>query len=1557
MQVEHDLIGTYPLSPQQRRLWSLQQPWSSAYVVQAAIAIEGPLDREVLHLALQDVVASREVLRTIFIADGSQTPLQGVAANRNVELHDHDFSGLEISEQEERLSTLLRDERQQISDTSGPRFILVDQASMRSTLLVTFSPLQADAAMLVNLVHEIGKRYSARMKHEDPTGGAVQYADLSEWQNGMLEEEAARRERELWRRQLDLPSLSLRMPLELEAPTDSPFRPESVSVRIEHYLVAALDELSATYRISPSVLLLTCWQVLLYRLTRQSRLTVGVALDGRNYEGLEGALGPLTKYLPLLTKWEGNERFSECLARVADSLETLSELQEYFSWEHVLTEREKPATTPYIPVCYDYNVYNKYQPPEIGLTFSIANWYACVDRFKIRLSCARTDNTLITEFLYDTALFDRAAIERLSNEFHTVLRSVVDDADCSIAKLRILGDEERRQMLEDFNRIPTVTSRELPMHRLFEEQAARTPDASAVSCGKARLTYAELDHRAERVAEQLRDSGVAPGVLVGLCVRRSVEMLVGILSIWKAGGAYVPLDPEYPPDRLRAVVSDAGLRAVVTWGKTEALAHAAVKDSGADVILMDWSRDAVNQGAKKRYINTEAHANDLAYVIYTSGSTGVPKGVCVEHRSLVSYLGWVNEVLLSGAVRSLPVVTSLSFDMCLKQLLPPLLTGGEVWLLPDEVVVNPDELVRALCARPQFGFNCVPSLWSSILDSLDPGQMNGLRERLVLLAFGGERLSQSLVEQTFALLPRVQLWNIYGPTEVTANATATVIESGEAVTIGCPISNTRVYILNEYLEPVPIGVVGEIYVGGSGVARGYQSRPDLTAESFIPDPFGNDPGRRLYKTGDQARFLSDGKIDFTGRVDHQVKVRGYRIELGEIEKLLEQHQEVGEAVVVVREDIPGEVRLVGYVTSGTQRVPTVEELREYLQTKLPSYMAPNSLVVLKSLPRTPNGKVDRRTLPEPERVNSSGTSMGPRTPEERLLAEVWAEVLGLKTEVVGIEDNFFELGGDSILSIQVVARAGRRGLRITPRQMFEHQTIARLAAAAVDSRPASASPLAVNEAEIGQDGEAPLTPIQRRFFEQQPDPHHFNQAVLLRTHPGLSTDVLERALALLVARHDALRLRFHRDESGKWQQHIAGMDQVNERAIGDGGLLWRRDLTGVTEEDKFVSKVELECALAQASLNLEHGPILRAVHFCAGEKRWGRFFIAIHHLAVDGVSWRVLLEELSEAVEALAAGREPVLAEKTATWLSWSRELVGTAEKVKRELGHWRSLPWSRVQKPEVDAEGVNTILSVRTVEHKLTQSDTAELLNGLATAYRARVDDALLSALVRAYSRWLNERGTEDDGGVLLVNVEGHGRELGYMGMVSDPTRTVGWFTSLYPVAFEIGDPEENVEGALLRTKEAMRAVPNGGVGWGLLRYVCDGDGLEEVRRWPRAVVCVNYLGRFDNVVTEAGPFAAASEPVGPLQSERGMRQYLLEINSMVMNEQLHVSWAYSENMHRRESVEHLVDLHAVELHAIIEHCQSPEAGGFTPSDFPEAKLNQEELDAFLSSIGGRRS
>ncbi len=1564
MQVEHDLTASYPLSPQQRRLWSLQQEGSGAYRVQGAILLEGALDLRALTAALRDVVARQEVLRTTFAANGSRIPVQHANANGEVELREYDLRSLDGRRQEEEVAALLRETRLQDiagSESAGLRCILLRQAAVRNTLLVNLSALRADAATLRSLVYEIGARYAARLEDEAPPDDAMQYADLSEWQNGLLAAEDARGDREFWRRQWDRPSVALRMPLERKVSAHSPFLPETIVLRVEARVAAGLDELAAKHRISHSVLLLTCWHILLCRLTGQSRLTVGVAFDGRSYEGLERAMGPLTKYLPLLTSFAGSERFSEHLQRIAESVKMLSDRQEYFSWEHVLSEPGEAATTPYLPLCYEHNEYRQYHPPDAGLTLSLTHGYACVDRFKIKLSCTRAD-ALITEFHFDADLYAPADIERLSDEFHTILRSVVRDPESAIDRLPILGNEERGQILKDFNRTSFLKSPDLPMHRLFERQAARTPSARAVSCGEVLLTYAELDQRAERVAARLRSARLRPGGLVGLCVPRSAEMLVGLLGIWKAGGAYVPLDPEYPVERLRLLMRDAGARVLVTWGEAEAAAREVAAGNGTNVLVIEGPEDEVALSPEGWEIDREAGVSDLAYVIYTSGSTGIPKGVCVEHHSVASYLGWVNETLLRGAVRSLPVVTSLSFDMCLKQVLPPLLTGNEVWLVPEEVVNQPEALLRALCARPQFGLNCIPSLWKSILDSLDPAQANALTGRLVFLAVGGERLTESLVERTFGLFPQLQLWNIYGPTEVTANATATIINAGDEVTIGRPIANVQVYILDQYAAPVPIGVVGEVYVGGNGVARGYQSRPELTAERFIPNPFGDEPGGRLYRTGDHARFLPNGTIDFVGRADHQVKVRGYRIELGEIEAVLEQHPGICEAVVLVREDKPADLRLVAYAVPEPQHIATAGQIREYLQTKLPGYMVPAFFVTLDSLPLTLNGKVDRSALPAPELAESTAkATIAPRTFAEQLLVDVWSEVLGLDAERLSIEDNFFELGGDSILSIQVVARAGRRGLRFTPRQLFDHQTIEELAASIGAADPGAASPVAGEESR-SHEGEVPLTPIQRWFFEQEQfDPHHFNQAVLLRTSPELSVDVLRRALTLLVARHDALRLRFKRDESTEWRQWVAGADEANELTSG-AGLLWQRDLTHVTEGEDFVAVVEHECELAQASLDLERGPVARAVHFQGGVGRWGRLLIVVHHLAVDGVSWRVLLEELSELVEALADGKEPAPSPQTATWASWSRALVSSAADARQELQYWRSLPWTRGRRLPVDSAGVNTVRSAHTVERELTQAETAELLRLVAAAYRARVDEALLAALARAYPRWQSGRGdVADPGGagrhgeqrgVLLIDVEGHGREVERVGVGLDLTHTVGWFTSLYPVALELAEAAENVGRALLRAKEAVRGTPGRGVGWGLLRYVCDGKGLEEVRGWPRAEVGVNYLGRFDNVVSEGGRFAPAAESAGSLQSERGIRQRLFDINSIVMNGRLRVSWTYSENLHGRETVEQLADLHLEELRAVVEHCRSPEAGGFTPSDFPEANLNQKELDQFISLI-----
>jgi len=683
-----------------------------------------------------------------------------------------------------------------------------------------------------------------------------------------------------------------------------------------------------------------------------------------------------------------------------------------------------------------------------GLTLSSLEVDSGTAKFDLSLLVEEGAEGLKGTLKYNTDMFDAATSKRMLGHFQTLLESIVASPELRLSDLPLLTEAERRQLLVEWNDTQADYPRDLCIHQLFEAQVEQTPDAIAVAFEYQQLTYRELNAQANQLAHYLLKLGVGPEVLVGICVERSLEMVVGLLGILKAGGAYVPLDASYPKERLAFVLEDAQMPVLLTQQR---LVESLPEHRACEIYLdTDW--EVIARENEKNPVS-EATADNLAYVIYTSGTTGQPKGVMIEHKSLVNYLCWVNESLLNDTVQSLPVVTRLTFDASLKQLFAPFLHGSEVWILSDDVVTQPAVLLQTLCTRTKVGLNCVPSLWKTMLGAIDSGQAIAPSESLTCLFVGGEQLSKKLVDRSYAALPHLQIWNLYGPTETTANASVTKIVPGDDVAIGRPITNTQIYILDAHLQPVPVGVPGELHIGGVGLARGYLNRPELTAEKFIPNPFSEDPESRFYKTGDLARYLPDGSIEFLGRLDHQVKIRGFRIELGEIEAVLGQYPAIRETVVLAREDEPGDKRLVAYVVPDQDATSTISELRRFLKEKLPEYMVPSAFVMLDALPLTPNGKVDRRALPAPDRTRPEleETFVTPHTPVASLIAEVWQEVLGV--EKVGVYDNFFDLGGHSLLSMQVIAKLEKKlGVRVNPRE-FIVQTLGQLAASYEEKMP------------------------------------------------------------------------------------------------------------------------------------------------------------------------------------------------------------------------------------------------------------------------------------------------------------------------------------------------------------------------------------------------------------------------------------------------------------------------------------------------------------------------
>jgi amino acid adenylation domain-containing protein/non-ribosomal peptide synthase protein (TIGR01720 family) len=906
---------------------------------------------------------------------------------------------------------------------------------------------------------------------------------------------------------------------------------------------------------------------------------------------------------------------------------------------------------------------------------------------------------------------------------------------------------------------------------------------------------------------------------------------------------------------------------------------------------------------------------NLAYLIYTSGSTGIPKGVQIHHRALVNFLDSMRREPGLTANDYLLAVTSLSFDIAALEIFLPLVCGAQVEVVSREMAAQGLLLKERLIGSQATVMQATPATWRLLVGA----GLDGL-DRLQRWC-GGEALNRELANQLAN--DQAVVWNLYGPTETTIWSGLWRVPAGsESVLIGKPIANTQFYVLDEHFRPAPAGVPGELYIGGDGVARGYMNRPELTAERFVPDPFG--AGTRLYRTGDTVRWRAEGALEYLERRDQQVKVRGYRIELGEIEAVLNEHLSVKESVAAVRDDADGNKRLVAYVVEEPGSEVSASELRKKVREKLPEYMVPSQLIKLESIPLTPNGKVDRKRLPDVEGaalvVNEY---VAPRTTAEASLAEIWQRVL--MVERVGVNDNFFELGGDSIVSIQIIAQAKELGLQFTPKDLFQHQTIATLLEAIGSS--------AIIGAEQGPVmGPVSLTPIQHWFFEQElNEPHHFNQSVLLELKQTVGSQVVAEAARQLVLHHDALRLRFEQTESGWNQYHADAAEPVSFTTF---------DLSAVPENEQSAA-IEAEVATVQASLNVSEGPLVRFVYF---DCEPARLFVVCHHLVIDGVSWRILLEDLQRVCDALLAGKAVQLPAKSTSYQQWAEAIAvyAATSAVQQQQTYWLSAEREQVKPLPRDYDGgENRICDTAMVAVGLTREETEALLQEVPGVYHTQINEVLLSALAVALVQWTKQQ-------VVLVDMEGHGREA--IGEHTDVSRTVGWFTTIYPVLLEVKGRLTEIGEVVKQVKEQVRAIPEQGMGYGMLRYL--GEVNERLRALPAAEVVFNYTGQFNQTLSESGLFRVGREDRGEGRSGANRRTHLLEVTGGVAGGQLQMTWSYSEQVHKRETVQQVAADFIEALRELIQQCQWGEVVSFTPSDFPEARLSQKDLDKFLTRI-----
>ncbi|MGI0116165.1 amino acid adenylation domain-containing protein [Zooshikella sp. RANM57] len=1534
-----DRSGKHVLSYAQQRLWSIDQLLgkNSHYNIPVALKLSGRLNQAALEKALATIIERHQSLRTAFSVEDGHGVQQVVPIANRFRLDVDDLTPLGQPQALQAVEPLMDDAANYAFDLTAGLLLkanlwLLD--SDTAMLLIVIHHIAADGWSMSVLFNELSTLYEAYVQgEENPLPPlTIQYIDYAVWQRTFLAGPGLKKQLDYWQQQLQgLPRLH-NLPLDKPRPAQQRFQGAILKSELPAYVTQQLKMLCRQQNATLFMGMYAGLSMLLSRYSGEVDVVVGTTAANRDQSEVSNLIGFFINSLVLRTDLSKNPTFAELLTQ-CKSVALGAFAHQQVPFEQLVDELKLPRDLSYHPLFQVMLAVQNNQAAEInmaGLRISEAPVKASSAKFDLTLNVDEQPNGLALDWEYNTDLFEATTINRLAAHFNQLLIAALELPTVPISQLPLLRDQERQQLLQDWNP-PSLDFPVLSVAQQFSVQVQATPMATAMLMDNETLSYQALEARANQLAHYLIAQGIPPCSLVGVCLPRSLNMVVATLAILKADCAYVPLDPQYPEDRLRYLLSDSQ----VSWVLTESGLEQRLPLTDQQAVVLD-SLDVQNTMATypttAPVVSVDEHSP--AYVIYTSGSTGQPKGVVVPHRGILRLVLNNPEVPVDQNTVMLQSA-SVTFDAATLELWGPLLNGGQVVLYPEEVVA-PAQL--ATCINQHQ----VNTIWltSGLFDQWVAAELPAMPSLRYVLT-GGDVVSPQSVARCYQQYPQVTVINGYGPTENTTFTCCFPIPKDwpveQPLPIGRPIGNTQVYVLDAYQQPVPIGVVGELYAGGDGVALAYLNNSALTAEKFVAHPFEN-TDVRLYRTGDLVKWCTDGTLAFMGRTDNQVKVRGFRIELGEVENALLSQAHVAEALVVVKTTDTGSKRLVAYVVpvdsaslaDYTTSEPLASDLRDSLKQQLPDYMVPSAIVVLASFPLTSNGKVDRKALPEPQYESQQGY-VAPTTAAETVLSEIWQQVLGVNP--VGVNDNFFAIGGDSILAIQVASRTLRAGYQLSTRQVFEYQTIAELA----KQLKASQIHKHVDHVVVGKQ---PLLPIQQAFLSgDRVDLHHFNQAMRITLPASVTEDQLRKAVQAIYKRHAVFRLSFQQlsqKQPLSWQ----GMyeEKLSEQAIQQSICL----VNSEADWDTLAYK-------AQTSLQLNPAPLSLLVwkQFPLTENGESELLWVIHHLIVDGVSWRILLQDLEYALNQLQQDKPIDLGLGTSSFQQWGQRLVkySRSEALTQEKAYWQQVLRQPVSALPVDqpltSEADDTYQASGELTVSLDSATTQALLQQANQSYHTQINDLLLTALLLTVTEW-------NSGQAIRLEMEGHGREALFDDV--DLNETVGWFTSTYPVTLN-RDTDEL--GSLIKSvKEQLRAVPHKGIGYGILRYF--NDDQQTLKPATPIELVFNYLGQFDSHAEQAlsssqqhtGVVLNGSfDNTGPWVSHRRQRSHRLSISGLVSEGHLQLVWDYNRHEYNASTIQNLADNFFKHLTTIVEHCiKSPSV--YTPSDFPLAKIGSQQLD-----------
>ncbi|MGZ9640937.1 amino acid adenylation domain-containing protein [Bacillus cereus] len=1511
----------YPLSHPQRRIWYTEVIHSDKGIcnLRFLFKLHRKMNYSKLNQVVNRVISENDGLCIRLKENGHQEPKQYFIKHEEQEFEFFDFSNVENTNLLEEWIEQKTKETFTLFNSNLYYFALIKLNDNECAVFGNVHHIIMDGLSIQIFTEQIAKYYYDM--HNENEEGEIKnsYVQFLTNEQTYLNSSRFQKDQKFWLEEFKtLPSATGLKPYNTYQVSTKASRETFI---LTEHLKRKIEKFSEDSKFSLYTLFVAAFSLSMYRWTSSLNIGLGMAYGNRMTKMERKLIGMMVSTVPLRMDIDPEEEVLSFISRVSRKQSKSLRHQKYpFDLLLKRINKENNSNVRLFGTTIDYR-----DRDESGDSLWIPNREEVQD-FAVHIENLIDIDSLHVHIDYREELFSKEEIKQFFNVMLAIMENTFENQKQKVAEIEIISEEDKRKSLVEFNNPKLDVPPQVTIHEMFERQAMIYPNAIAVTYEKEKITYKELNERANQLAHYLQKKGVGPDTLVGLCVERSHEMIVGILGILKAGGAYVPLDPTYPEQRLQYILEDASIQLFVTQ---ESLKELNWLPENVESICLDRDQDEIGKESKTLPVSSVGPQN-LAYVIYTSGSTGNPKGVMIEHHNVIRLFKSTDCWYQFNEKDTWTLFHSYAFDFSVWEIWGALLYGGKLVVVPYWISRSPKDFYQLLVEEEVTVLNQTPSAFRQLIRVCEQEDKNkNLQLRYVI--FGGEALEPTSLLPWFQRYgeKNPQLINMYGITETTVHVTYYPItlddvQHASRSNIGKRIPDLEVYILDAYQQPVPIGVDGELYIGGAGLARGYLNRPELTAERFISHPFSSDLKARLYRTGDLARYLPDGNLDYRGRIDHQVKIRGFRIEIGEIESTLHTYAYVKEAVVIVREDQPGDKRLIAYVVGDGN----VDAWKEYLKAKLPSYMVPSGFVAMEAIPLTANGKVDREALPMPEEKQINSECVGPRNSNEQILTTIWKRVLGVKK--VGIYDNFFEIGGDSILSIQIISQASQVGLKLTPKQMFECPTIAELAQVAIETQGVQAEQGIVI-------GDVPLTPIQCWFFEQEhPHTEHWNQSMLLRVKERLNVKLLEGAILNLLKHHDALRFRYEQLPNGTWRQRNEGTDELSVLHVV------KRNQVNEKEWNKIIQE---EMNINQASFNLVNGPLMRVVYFEDNLTRNDRIFWVIHHLVVDGVSWRILLEDLQVVYNQMKQGQEVRLPAKSTSFKEWSERLQTYSDSgISKEVqNYWNEQVEKETMKIPMDYPIQETTEeSIDQVTRTLGIEETQTLLHEVLVTHKTRIDEVLLTALGQAIVDCTNQQ-------TVSIHLEGHGREEMIEGI--DSSRTVGWFTSIYPVHLNFQGTQTPIEG-LKAVKEQLRRIPNRGVDYGILCYLNKGL-LPFYQQKPS--ISFNYLGQFDQVFSRDSLFMQETGFTFLDHAPDSKPSHLIDVIGMVKDEKLHFVWMYSREQFSKLKIQLIADGMLRHLRQLINKPTTESA--FTVSDFADAEdLTEESLSKVLLKLTKKR-